>query len=115
AFALALNLVVTFYGAGVALRFQSAASGTLIFIPTYIVMFITPVFVPREDLQSWLKIGADINPITPLIECGRGLMAGTPTKVGLACASIAGLLFVSLVFAITGMRKAERGPSGKGR
>ena len=114
-YGLVLNLAVTLYGAGIALRFQSSAAGTLIFIPTYIVMFMTPVFVPRSELTGWLKFAAGINPFTPPIESGRGLMAGAPTKVGLASACVLGLLAFGTVFAITGMRKAERGPSAKAK
>jgi len=112
-FALILNVAVMLYGAGIALRFQSTASGTLIFIPSYIALFLTPVFVPRALLSGWLKAVAGVNPLTPIIECGRGLMAGSPTKVALACGCAAGLLLVMLLFAVTGMRKAERGPSGR--
>jgi ABC-2 type transport system permease protein len=112
-FALVLNLAVTLYGAGVALRFQSAASGTLIFMPTYVAFFLTPVFVPRSQLTGWIKTVAGVNPLTPIIECGRGLMAHNPTKVGLAIACTGGLFLFGAVFAVTGMRKAERGPSGR--
>jgi ABC-2 type transport system permease protein len=112
-FALILNVAVTLYGAGIALRFQSSAAGTLIFIPTYIVMFMTPIFVPRAQLTGWLKVAASVNPLTPPIESGRGLMAAEPYHVLLALACCLGLLFVAAIFAVTGMRKAEKGPGAR--
>jgi hypothetical protein len=39
ALALLLNLATTLYGAGVALRFQSASAGTLVLIPVYMALF----------------------------------------------------------------------------
>jgi ABC-2 type transport system permease protein len=113
--ALLLNLAVTLYGAGIALRFQSTASGVLILIPTFMVFFLAPIFVPRHQLSGWLRDATDVNPLTPVLECGRGFLAGDPTKVGLAFAAAAGLVLVFAVWAMRGMRKAERGSGGSAR
>jgi len=114
ALALLLNIAATLYGAGIALRLQSIAAGTLVLIPIFMVLFTSPVFVPRERLSGWLKTVADINPLTPPIEAGRGFMADDPVSVGLAFAVTAGLVIVFALFAVTGMRKAEKGPGGGG-
>lgn len=110
ALALLLTLVGVFCGAGVALRFQSSASGVLVMIPTFVVLFLTPLFEQRQRLTGWLRIAADVNPLTAVLESGRGEMAGHATSVALAFGAAAGLLALSGAFALSGMRRAERGP-----
>ncbi|HEY1357696.1 MAG TPA: ABC transporter permease [Thermoleophilaceae bacterium] len=111
ALALLLNVATTLYGAGMALRVQSAGGGVLIFIPVFMVMLLTPAFVPRDLLDGWLHTAASINPLTPAMEAGRDFMANTSANLGLAFGATAGLVAVFLLWAFTGMRKAERGPS----
>jgi ABC-2 type transport system permease protein len=112
--ALLLNLATTLYGAGIALRFQSTASGVLILIPVFMVMFTTPVFSPREDLSGWLHAVASVNPLTALVEAGRGFLADDPVSVGLAFAVSGALLIAFSAWAARGMQRAEQGP-GAGR
>lgn len=113
--ALLLSVAATLYGAGVALRFQSTASSVLILIPVFMVLFLTPVFSPRDRLSGWLKTAAGGNPLTPPIEAGRGLLAGDPVHVALAFATAGGLVIVLSLWAIRGMRKAEEGPGAAPR
>lgn len=115
ALALLLNLATTLYGTGIVLRLQTTAAGVLILIPTFMVLFITPVFAPRHKLTGWLQTAADVNPLTPPMEAGRGLLANHPVSVGLAFAAAGGLVVVFAVWAVRGMRKAEKGPSGRTR
>lgn len=110
--ALLLTIAATLYGAGVALRLQSIAAGTLILIPIFMLLFTSPVFVPRQQLSGWLKTAADINPLTPAIEAGRGFLAGDRVSVAPAFAITAGLVIAFSVFAVRGMLKAEKGPGG---
>lgn len=112
---LLLCLATTFFGFGIALRMQSVAAGVLVMFPTFVILFLTPVFVEREELSGWLKTAAGLNPITPALEAGRGFMAGDPTKVGLAFAVSGGLVVLSLLFAVRGMVSAERGPKSRTR
>jgi ABC-2 type transport system permease protein len=114
ALALLLNIATTLYGAGVALRMQSLAAGTLVLIPIFIGLFLSPVFVPRQQLSGWLRTVADVNPLTAAIEAGRGFLANDPVSVGLAFAVTFGLVILFAVFAATGMIKAEQGPGGGG-
>jgi ABC-2 type transport system permease protein len=115
ALALLLNIATTLYGAGIALRFQSTASGVLVLIPVFMVLFLTPVFTPRDKLASWLQTAAGVNPLTPPMEAGRGFLADDPVSVGLAFAIAGGLVIAFWLWAVRGMRKAERGPGGAGR
>jgi ABC-2 type transport system permease protein len=108
---LLLNSVALLYGSGVALRFQTTACGVLILIPTFMLFFVAPAFVPRHTLTGWLRDAADVNPLTPVLESGRGFLANDPIKIALALAALGGLLVLFLIWTITGMRKAERGPS----
>jgi ABC-2 type transport system permease protein len=108
--ALLLNVATTLYGAGIALRFQSVAAGTLVLIPVFMLLFLTPVFTPRDQLTSWVESVASVNPLTAAMEAGRGFLADDPVSVGLAFATAVGLVIVFGVYAWLGMRKAaEKG------
>jgi ABC-2 type transport system permease protein len=113
--ALLLNVATTLYGTGVALRMQSTAAGALVFIPVFMVLFLTPIFAPRSSLSGWLKTAAGVNPLTPTLEAGRGFLADDPVRVAAAFGSAVGLVLVFGVWAVLGMRKAERGPGRKRR
>jgi ABC-2 type transport system permease protein len=108
AIALLLNIATFLYGAGLALRIQSAGAGTLVLIPLIIVLFLTPIFTPREELSGVTEKAASVNPLTAALEAGRGFMADDPTSVGLAFGVCFGLVVLSAVWAVLGMRKAEQ-------
>lgn len=116
ALALLLTVATALYGAGIALRFQSTPSNVLILIPVFMALFLTPVFTPRDELGSWLKTAAGVNPLTAPMEAGRGFLAGDPVSVGLSFAVAGGLVIAFWLWAVRGMRKAEQGPgAGRGR
>ncbi len=106
--ALMLNVAVMLFAAGLALRLRSNEAGSLMLTPIFIVLFLAPVYVPRELLTGWLEVAANINPVTPLIEACRGLLIGDPVSVGLAFACAAGLAAVLGLWAVTGLQSAER-------
>lgn len=107
--AVLLNIATTLYGAGIALRFRDISAGSLVNIPVFMVLFLTPIFTPRDQLASWLQPIAGLNPLTPPIEAGRGLLANEPVHVGLAFACAFGLVLAFGLFAYFGMRDAEKG------
>jgi ABC-2 type transport system permease protein len=113
--ALLLSAAATLYGAGIALRFQSTASSVLILIPVFMVLFLTPVFSTRDKLSGWLKTASGVNPLTPPMEAGRSLLAGDPLHVALAFAAATGLVILFSIWAVRGMRKAEKGPGAAPR
>ena len=113
--ALLLNVATTLYGAGIALRFQSTASGVLVLIPAFMALFLTPVFSPRDQLGGWLEFAAGINPLTAPMEAGRGFLADDPVSVGLAYAVVVVLLVVFGGWAARGMGRAERGRKARRR
>jgi hypothetical protein len=51
---------------------------------------------------------ATVNPTTLVLEAGRGLIAGDPTKVLPAFAAALGVAAVSVLWARGGLRSAER-------
>jgi ABC-2 type transport system permease protein len=95
------------WAAGIALRFRSIQAGPLMQTPVFLILFLAPVYVPFDLLQSWIQTAASINPITPIIEAVRGLIAGEPEKVPLAFGLGLGLVAAFMVWAVRGIRSAE--------
>ena len=72
------------------------------------LIFLTPMMVPRSGLTGWVHTAANVNPLTPALEAGRGLLANAPVSVGLAFATSAGLVLVLATWTVLGMRAAEK-------
>ena len=105
--ALLVNAAASMWAAGIALRFRSIQAGPLMQTPVFLVLFLTPVYVPLELLESWIHAVARYNPLTPMVEAGRSLLAGAPEGMALAVGAGFALLAFFLVWGISGMRKAE--------
>lgn len=97
------------FGAGVAYRVKSLNAGQAMQTPVFIVLFLTPTFVPLDLLEGWIEAVASVNPMTAVLEAGRGFIAGEPEKSAVAFAATLGLGALLLAFAATGLRRAERG------
>ena len=54
-----------------------------------------------------IRFNTEINPVTRMIEAGRGFLAGNPTEVGLAFAAAAALALGFSLWALRGLRSAE--------
>ena len=106
--AVLVNIAATLFGAGVAMLLRTQQAGPLIQTPIFLALFLAPTFVPLELLEGWIRTIASVNPITYIVTAGRGFVAGEPTDVGLAFASGGALVTVFLVWAIFGLRRAER-------
>ena len=76
-------------------------------MPVFLLLFFAPVYVPLALLQGWIHNVATYNPITRVLEAGRGLLAGSPTEVGLAFALAAALVLGFSLWALRGLRSAE--------
>jgi ABC-2 type transport system permease protein len=106
--ALLWNIAVMLYVSGVGLRVQKVQTGSLVMImPVFAVLFVAPVYLPREQLTGWLGTAADFNPLTFLFEAARGLIAGEPEKLGLACLLVLGSSAVFYLWARQGLRRFE--------
>jgi ABC-2 type transport system permease protein len=105
--ALLVNAAAVMWASGIALRFRSMQAGPLMQLPTFLILFLAPVYVPIDLLTGWIHAVATVNPITPVIEGIRSLIAGSPEDIGLAFGT-AGALFVILLFwGVSGLRRAE--------
>lgn len=105
--ALFLNFAIGMWAAGIALRFRSIQAGPLMQTPVFLILFLTPVYVPRELLSSWVQDVARFNPVTPVIEASRSLIAGSHDGLLLAFACVGALVLLFGISAVTGMRDAE--------
>jgi ABC-2 type transport system permease protein len=74
----------------------------------FVALFLAPVYVPLPLLTGWIHDISRLDPVTPVIEAGRGLVAGSPVKVLLAFAVLAAGVAVMGVFARRGLASAER-------
>lgn len=108
--ALMLGIATTLWAAGIALRARSITAAALIFMSSFVVLFMTPDFVPRHLLTGWLYTAASINPLTPAVEAGRNFLAHTPAHVALAFGVTAALIVAFTAWAFRGMKAAEQGP-----
>jgi ABC-2 type transport system permease protein len=107
ALALLLNLAGTLWATGVAMRLRTQQAAPVMQMPVFLILFFAPVYVPLDLLQGWIHGVASVNPITALLEAGRGLISGEPELIAAAFAIVAGLLLGFSLWAIRGLRRAE--------
>ena len=96
------------FAAGIAFRFRSLQAGPLMQTPTFLVLFLAPVYVPLDLLEGWIEAVASVNPITALL--GRGAQPAGRRARGhrlLAFAVGAALVALFLAWALRGLRSAE--------
>jgi ABC-type multidrug transport system permease subunit len=105
---IAMNFVAALWGVGLAMFLRTEQAGALIQMPVFLLLFLAPVFVPIDLLTGWIHDVANLNPVTAVLEAGRGLFAGSPIKVLLAFAVLAGGAAVMASFARRGLASAER-------
>jgi ABC-2 type transport system permease protein len=105
--ALIVNVAATMWATGIALRVRSIQGGPLMQLPVFTILFLAPVYVPLDLLSGWIHAVASINPVTALLEAGRGLISGEPEVVGLAFAVAAGMVVLLALWARGGLRSAE--------
>ena len=107
ALAVLVNVAATLWAAGVALRVRSIQGGPLMQFPTFLVLFLAPVYVPLDLLSGWIHTIASINPVTALLEAGRGFISGDPVLVAAAFAIGLALSLLFATWARGGLRSAE--------
>ena len=106
--ALLMNAFAVLFGSGVAMRLRTMQAGPAIQVPAFLLLFLAPVWVPYDLLTGWVQAAASVNPVTLVLESGRGFLAGDPTKVLPAFAVVALLVALTMLWARGGLRSAER-------
>jgi ABC-2 type transport system permease protein len=106
--AIMANIAATLFGAGVAMLLRTQQAGPIIRTPIFLVLFLAPVFVPLSLLTGWIETAARLNPFTHILEAARGYLAGDPTSVTSAFIICSALIIVLALWAVYGLRRAER-------
>jgi len=103
-----MNLVAALWACGLAMFLRTEQAGALIQMPVFVLLFLAPVYVPLPLLTGWIHDVANVNPVTAVLEAGRGLLAGSPVKLALAFGALAAASALLAVFARRGLASAER-------
>ena len=106
--AVLVNAAAMLFGSGIAMRLRTMQAGPAMQTPAFLFLFLAPVWVPHDLLTGWVQAAASVNPLTVVLEAGRGFLAGDPTRVLPAFAALLVLLAVTVLWARGGMRSAER-------
>jgi ABC-2 type transport system permease protein len=106
--ALIVSLTGTLWATGVAMRLRTVQAGPVMQLPVFLILFFAPVYVPLALLSGWLHAVASVNPATALLEAGRSLISGRPENVALAFAVAIALAGVFVLWAVRGLRSAEK-------
>jgi ABC-2 type transport system permease protein len=107
ALAAIFNLTAVLWAAGVAMRLRTMQAGPIMQLPVFLILFFAPVYVPLSLLEGWIHTVAVLNPVTRVLESGRGFIAGTPTEVAAAFGAALTLGAAFSFWAYRGLRKAE--------
>jgi ABC-2 type transport system permease protein len=102
-----VNFCGFFWAGGIAMRFRTIQAGPLMQMPVFLILFFAPVYVPLDLLQGWIHGVATVNPLTYLLETGRGFVAGDPPHIAGAFAIAIALGLVFWIWAFRGLRNAE--------
>jgi ABC-2 type transport system permease protein len=106
--AVLVNAVAMLFGSGVAMRLRTMQAGPAMQTPAFLFLFLAPVWVPYDLLTGWVQGAASVNPLTLVLEAGRGFLAGDPTEVLPAFGVSLLLVAVTVLWAYGGLRSAER-------
>ena len=106
--AILVNVAATLFGAGVAMLLRTQQAGPVIRTPIFLVLFLAPVFVPLNLLSGWIETLARLNPFTTILDAARGFLAGTSVSVLPAYSIGIGLVVAFALWALYGLRRAEK-------
>ena len=66
-----VNFAAIMWSSGIALRFRSFQAAPLMQTPTFLILFLAPVYVPLDLLTGWVQAAASVNPLTAVLEAER--------------------------------------------
>ncbi len=104
---LTINVVALLFSSGIALRLRTLQAGPLMQFPVFILLFLTPVYVPQALLAGWVSHVAKVNPLTLILNTNRDLLAGQSAQILAAYAVAFALVALLCTWAVSGMRRAE--------
>jgi ABC-2 type transport system permease protein len=104
-----VNAFTSLFAIGVFMRTKSVQAAPALQTPVFLMLFLAPVYVPLHLLEGWIHTVASINPVTALIQAGRGFIAGAPDHPALAFAVCLAALMLAVTFALRSLRRAEAG------
>ena len=104
---LSINVVALLFASGVALRLRTLQAGPLMQFPMFILLFLTPVYVPQALLAGWIAHVAKVNPLTLVLNTNRDLLAGLSAQIALTYVVVLCLIALLSTWAVSGMRRAE--------
>jgi ABC-2 type transport system permease protein len=103
-----VNAAAVLFGTGIAMRLRTMQAGPAMQVPAFLLLFIAPVWVPYDLLTGWVHAAASFNPVTLVLETGRGFLEGEPVHV-LPTFIVAGVLVgVTMLWSRGGLHSAER-------
>jgi ABC-type polysaccharide/polyol phosphate export permease len=108
ALGLIVNIAAILWATGVAMRLRTMQAAPVMQMPVFLALFFAPVYVPLSLLSGWIHAVATLNPLTRVLEAGRGFISGSPTEVAAAFAAAAGLALLLSFWAVRGLRSAEQ-------
>jgi ABC-2 type transport system permease protein len=106
--AILVNAAAMLFGSGVAMRLRTMQAGPAMQVPAFLLLFLAPVWVPYDLLTGWVQAAASVNPVTLVLEAGRGFLEGDPIDVLPAFGVALLLAAVTVLWARGGLRSAER-------
>jgi ABC-2 type transport system permease protein len=89
------------------MRLRTQQAAPVMQMPVFLLLFFAPVYVPLDLLQGWIHAVASVNPITALLEAGRGFISGSPELTVGAFAIAFGLIVGFAAWAVRGLKSAE--------
>jgi ABC-2 type transport system permease protein len=104
---LLVNFAAVLWAAGVAMRLRTMQAGPVMQMPVFLILFFAPVYVPLDLLQGWIHAVATVNPVTRVLEAGRGFISGEPTEVAAAFGAALAADALLALWALRGLRNAE--------
>lgn len=90
------------------MRLRNLQTALLVQIPLLLSFFVGPSFVPTDLLGGWVHDVAAANPSAYVLTAVRDLFVGRTGSLPAAAAIVAILLPLAAVWAIRGLRSAER-------
>jgi ABC-2 type transport system permease protein len=99
-----LVFTVVFIVMGLAAPNVQAAQGMSLI--AFVFAFISATYVPAASMPGWLQPFAKYQPITPMVDAVRSLLAGSTSDVGLALAWSGVLVLVFTPIAVLRYRRA---------